>query len=229
MTKRRLGLTIGVAALATLTTAVLLAQAVEGMRVKRPALQPLAPDLRLSLTAPAPGARTEVDVVRVEGRVEGTSPYSSAARVEIGFVQSGQYVASTTISVPVGGTFSELVRMPGAGPHVVYAGIVHLTSVARVADVGVRPPMRDLSTGSRQVAWVHLVDERGRRMDGRILVSQAGTAVGETHTSGGIAMVFDLAPGGYTLSATAIGGGTGSVSFRIPGGSPVVCNITIRP
>jgi len=192
-------------------------------------LKPMITDLRLSLLGPRSGARTEVRVLRVEGRVEGTG--ASSARVELGFLEGGEYRASKTITVPVGRDFSDAVNLPGDGPFIFYAGIVRLFSVARAEDIAVRPMAgRDLGRGSRLVLVIHLFDDRGRRMDGRVTVYQGTSIIGETHTAGGQAGIYDLPSGEYLVQATALNDWRASDTLRLRfDGSPQHFNLGPRP
>jgi len=191
-------------------------------------VSPMATDLRITLLGPARGARTEVNLVRIEGRVEGTAPFG--ARVEFGYMQGGQYIACKTVPVPVGSNFSEVIEIPGEGACTVYAGVVRFISLARVEDVGVRPAEgRDLGTGSRLSATLRLVDDRGRLIDGRVVVYQGETIIGETHTVAGRAQIYDLPVGEYLVRATSSGAFTGSGTFRIVSDGPVFYNVGMRP
>lgn len=201
---------LGALALAAVTAAGVTLRATQAQPEIRTApreLRALVSDLRLTLTRPPRGARAETRWVRVEGRVEATGVRPARARVELGVLQEREYWPVKTISVPVGAAFSEMMELPGDGPYTVYAGVVQLVSVVRVEDVAVRPPAgRDLGRGSHLSAQLRLADQRGRLMDGRIVVSQGGSIIGETHSSAGRALLYDLAPGEYVVNATSPGG-----------------------
>jgi hypothetical protein len=194
-------------------------------------MQSIPVELRVTVSKPMPGTRAEVHWIRVQGRVELRSGAAREARVEMGFMQGREDVASKTITVPVPGSFSEMLEMPGDGPYTFYAGIVRLSSVVRADDVGLRPPGgRDLSSGSRPTIRIQLVDDRGRIMDGRVVVYQGGAIIGERHTAGGRAELYDLAPGVYTVRATSIGGWTGSRDdVRVTSSGESVYVMTLYP
>jgi len=194
-------------------------------------MQPMPVELRVTVSKPMPGARAEVHWIRVQGRVELRSGAAREARVEMGFMRGREYVASKTITVPVGGGFSEMLEMPGDGPYTFYAGIVRLSSVVRSDDVGLRPAAgRDLSSGSRPTIRIHLADDRGRSMDGRVVVYQGGAIIGERHTVAGRAELYDLPAGVYTVRATSVGGWTGSGDdVRVSSSGESVYVMTLYP
>lgn len=183
------------------------------VKVAPPMVQAMPVDLRVEASAPAAGTKTETRWLRVRGRAERRSGTARAARVEFGLMRAGEHMASKTITVPVGTSFSDELEMPDDGPFTFYAGIVHLTSVVRSADVSLRPREgRDLGAGSRVAIRLRLADDRGRRVDGRVVVYQSGRIVGERYSSGGEALLWDLAPGVYLVRATSEGGQAGSLS-----------------
>jgi len=195
-------------------------------------MQPMVSDLRVALLGPRSHARTEVALVRAQGRVEGTGPVPGVARVEMGFRRGEQYLVSKTISVPVGASFSELVSMPEDGSATFYVAVVKYSHLVYSDDVGVRPREgRDLSSGSRACARIRLADDRGRRLDGRVVVRQGATLVGERYTVGGNAELYDLAPGEYQVTATSSGDLITPLplTIRLRSGETPVCVLGLAP
>jgi len=176
----------------------------------QPSLQAMVSDVRVSLLGPRSGTRLEMPIMMVRGRVEGTgTAIGSTARIEMGLKAGRDYVASKTISARVGNDFSTQLEMPGYGPYQFYIGVVRLEHVVRSEDIAVRSREgRDLSTGSRTSLRIRLADSRGRRLDGRVVVYQRASIIGERYTSNGIADMYDLAAGEYQVVATSTEGWT---------------------
>ena len=186
------------------------------VRPARPAMTPMVADVRVSLLAPRGGAKIEVRRVRVQGRVEATGGPATTARVEMGFRSGAEYLSSKTITARVGEEFSQWLELPGDGPYTFYIGVVKLAHVVHSENVGVRPRAdRDLSRGSRLAVSLHTNDPRGRRLECRIAVYQGAALVGDAYTAGGVADLYDLARGDYTVRVTANDGGTVLYPMRV--------------
>jgi len=192
-------------------------------RPAQPSLQPMVADVRVAVMGPRGGTRVEVRAVRAWGRVEGGFA-GSRARVELGFRQGEEYLVSKTITVPVGSEFSETLIMPGDGPYTFYAAVVSYRHLVRSEDVMIRPPEgRDCSRGSRAALSVHLADDRGRSLDGRVVLRQGAAVYTEGHTAGGDVEFCDLPGGEYFLTAASTGGlSAPGRTVRVPGSGPAV-------
>ena len=214
---------LGVAALGASARAVAIRSAPRTMTA-------MVSDVRVELVAPLAGAQTEVRWVRVRGRVTATGAPATTARVEMGLLSLGQCLSSRTITARVGEEFSEFLEMPGDRPYTFYVGVVRLVNVVRSNDVRLRPMAgRDLSVGSRRSLLVHLTDDRGRSVEGRVVARQGGVIIGEAHTAGGRVQLYDMTPGEYVISATALGGAlAGSLTARVTSSTGTVCIVPMR-
>jgi hypothetical protein len=65
---------------------------------------------------------------------------------------------------------------------------------------------RNLGTGQRAAVLGITQDQRARRVEGTVTVTQSGRTIGTVSTTGGSFTCFDLAAGSYSLSFTAVGG-----------------------
>ena len=97
--------------------------------------------------------------------------------LDLGVLMNGFY-GDAAITVPVGSEFSETLIMPGDGPYTFYAAVVSYRHLVRSEDVMIRPPEgRDCSRGSRAALRVHLADDRGRSLDGRVVLRQGAAEI----------------------------------------------------
>jgi hypothetical protein len=201
-------------------------------KTAQPTMQVMVSNVKVSLSQPLAGTRLEQRMMLVRGQVEGTGVAAgSKARIEMGFKSGIDYVASKTILVRVGSAFSAQLEMPGDGPYQFYIGVVRLENVVLSDNVAVRPREgRDLSAGTVNNLRIVLADERGRRLDGRVVVYRAGAIIGETNTAAGRAEIYDLAAGEYQIKATSNNGWTAPLeNVRVSAGSPSTYIVTLIP
>ncbi len=123
--------------------------------------------------------------------------------------------------------------VPGQGPRpiVVTPGgarptPVGTTMTAQGANVQLGAP-RNLGTGQRAAVLGTTQDQRGRRVEGTITVTEAGRTIGTVSTTGGSFTCFDLAAGSYSLSFTAISGQRASQNVSVGAGPASSVRLTI--
>lgn len=216
----------------TMAIAIGAAWAQVKFKTAQPTMQVMVSNVQVSLSQPLAGARLEQRMMLVQGKVEGTGVAAgSMARIEMGLKSASDYAASKTISVRVGNAFSAQLEMPGDGPYQFYIGVVRLENVVRSENVAIRPREgRDLSTGTVNNLRIVLADDRGRRLDGRVVVYRAGAIIGEAHTAAGRAEIYDLAAGEYQINATSNNGWTApSENVRVSRDSHSTYIVTLFP
>jgi hypothetical protein len=86
---------------------------------------------------------------------------------------------------------------------------------------------RNLGTGQRASVLGTTQDQRGRRVEGTVTVTQAGRTIGTVSTTGGAFTCFDLSSGSYTLSFTAIGGQRASSNVNVGAGAASSVRLSI--
>lgn len=131
-----------------------------------------------------------------------------------GAVVRGTHVPGVR-AVPAGGPQPIVARPNGPGPQPV-AGQVVAQAVAR-----------NLGTGQHAAVRGVTQDQRGRRVEGSVTVSQSGRTIGTVSTTGGAFTCFDLAPGSYSLSFTAVGGQRATSNVVVGGGAASSVRLSI--
>lgn len=124
--------------------------------------------------------------------------------------------------------------VPGRGP----APIVVTPGHGGAAPVGTNVAMqgaavqagaapRNLGTGQHASVMGTTQDQRGRRVEGTVTVTQSGHTIGTVSTTGGSFTCFDLAAGTYSVSFTAVGGQHTSQNLSVAGGPASSIRLTI--
>jgi hypothetical protein len=119
--------------------------------------------------------------------------------------------------------------MPGQGPRpiVVQPGGGGAQVVGTNMTAQNTNQVRNLGSGQRASVLGTTQDQRGRRVEGTVTVTQAGRTIGTVSTTGGSFTCFDLSAGSYTLSFTAIGGQRASSNVNVGAGAASSVRLSI--
>lgn len=164
-------------------------------------------------------------VVPGGGAQGGTHPPAGGGQGVV--VQGGPNVALQGARAP---GFRPVV--PGQGPPPVVVTPGHpqpVGSTMSVQGAAVNPGAapRNLGTGQRASVLGTAQDQRGRRVEGSVTVTQAGRTIGTVSTTGGSFTCFDLPAGSYNVSFRALTGQQASRDVVVGAGPAVSVRLSV--
>ena len=86
---------------------------------------------------------------------------------------------------------------------------------------------RNLGTGQHAAILGRTQDQRGRRVEGSVTVQQGNQSIGTVSTTGGSFTAFDLPPGQYSLSFTALTGQRTTGTVTVVQGAAASVRLTV--
>ncbi len=86
---------------------------------------------------------------------------------------------------------------------------------------------RNLGVGQHASVIGTTQDQRGRRVEGTVTVTQNGHTIGTVSTAGGSFTAFDLSPGTYSFSFTALTGQSTSRNVSVTGGAATSVRLSV--
>ncbi len=127
----------------------------------------------------------------------------------------GGFVPAATVTIVDGRTTS--VRLTAQ------AASVPTTATAQTTQVSTR----NLGVGQHASVIGTTQDQRGRRVEGTVTVTQNGHTIGTVSTAGGSFTAFDLSPGTYSFSFTALTGQSTSRNVTVTGGAATSVRLSV--
>jgi len=140
--------------------------------------------------------------------------------------RSGHSRAATDVKITAGGTTSCELRLKQLPP----ASKTARTPMSRGETKATvqKTQSKDLGHGRRVAVVVSAQDQRSRNVEGLVAVRRSGREIGHASTTGGRVNLFDLDPGAYDVTFTAISGEHTTRSVTVRADATVNVRLTVQ-
>jgi len=158
------------------------------------------------------------------GTHPGAAPGPGVVNVRPGATATAQMAQAPVVRPGLPGQGPRPIVTQGPSVQTAQAGTV----VSGMAPAGNATPPRNLGTGQHATILGRTQDQRGRVVEGSVSVQQANHTVGTVSTTGGAFTAFDLAPGQYVVSFTALTGQRATANVTVTAGPAASVRLTIN-